>query len=402
MTLVLFFYLGNVLAIAQVQPKYSSIEEQAAALRTYYKKLKSELSITEAKKLQYGKLFLEAFPASLQVLKKLDHLLSPYQQSKYFELFYKLRYNDKEVYFNRYIDLAIDMDKYIDLAIKMEWNGELNLTIFSKLWYRKLFYNTEIILSILSKRPEEEIISFFHFILTDPLQKHLKYGIHPDPWPRYLENERMHQKLRAKIEQASPIIAQLSAVKTLLDQYTKVEERTDLLADGPLETLTQYYEEALNCTGKQRAKYERRFFKAFPSTFAEMKALYGFQQDEILQRACSFFFILEHIDKTSYYNKCIDLCIERPWNLDFGLSGKMIYILVHDTKKMISLLAKRRDKEIKSVFRFLFDGPHPNNEFNEANYNKLYVTIKTINSRIAQLIKEVYEQILSEEHCLEY
>ena len=108
---------------------------------------------------------------------------------------------------------------------------------------------------------------------------------------------------------------------------------------------------------------------------------------------------LKYVNKKRYYNKYIDICIDGIWDADcieegFGIGGKLYY----DTKKITSLLAKRTDKEIKSVFRFLFDGPHPNNELNKKVYNRLYPTIKHAHPKVARLMQEAYEQLLSEEH----
>ena len=405
--LLLSFWFGIIFLNAYAEERYTSVEEQAEALKTYYEKTISAyydetISSTKEERSQYEQLFFEAFPSSFQTFKAFYFPrwrggggLELGDPGDHFELFYRLRYIDKAAYYNKYINIAIGggREDYVGRA-------------FVRDLYRKLFYNTEAILAVLSKRSAEDIASFFRFVLAAPAPEEYDYIL---SYNEFLYSRETYSKLRDRVVKAAPNIAQLPAVKALLDQYaekdappvksTPVEEQAELI--------TTYYEKALNCTGKERAKYERLFFEVFPSSFVEMQIIYGNDGDfegvaplYALEYHIDFFRSLEYVNKKRHYNKYIDICINGVWEGDsieegFGIDGKLYY----DTKKMTSLLAKRTDAEIKSVFRFLFDGPHPNNELNKKVYNSLYPKIKQANPKVARLMKEAYEQLLSEEHC---
>jgi len=186
-------------------------------------------------------------------------------------------------------------------------------------------------------------------------------------------------------------------------KYNSIEEQAA--------ALKEYYEKASNSTGEERAKYEQLFFDAFPSSFQEMLRFFGYDENKgaaplynyniELERegkssVISFFYNLSHIDKEQHYNKYIDICIGGKWEADnisegFDIGAKLYY----DTEAMTSVLSKRTDKEIESIFRFVFDGPHPDSR--KGSYEELYHKVKPINSRVAELMKQAYEQLLAED-----
>jgi len=171
------------------------------------------------------------------------------------------------------------------------------------------------------------------------------------------------------------------------------------------ETLKRYYEKGSDNTGEEKVKYEQLFFKEFPSSFREMQDFFGY--DDIKGKAplydypigdniIVFFSKLKHIEMDDYYNKYIDICIDGKWEADnisegFGLTTKLYY----DTEAIISVLSEKTDKEIKSVFRFVFDGPHPDQR--KESYEELHNKVKPVNPRVADLMKQAYEQLLSED-----
>ncbi len=183
-----------------------------------------------------------------------------------------------------------------------------------------------------------------------------------------------------------------------------------LNVDKQAAALKEYYEKASNSTEEERAKYEQLFFDVFPSSFQEMQQLFGYDEkkgaaplydyeiklDMDGKSMILFFTNLKHISKDSIYNKYIDICIGGKWEADnisegFGISSKLYY----DTEAMISLLSKRTDKEIISVFRFVFDGPHPDQR--KGAYEELYSKVKPVNPIIADLLKQAYDQLLTED-----
>jgi len=121
---------------------------------------------------------------------------------------------------------------------------------------------------------------------------------------------------------------------------------------------------------------------------------YEIELDSEVRSMIGFFYDLKHVDKEQHYNKCIDICIGGKWEGDnigygFGIGAKLEY----DTKTIVLIIAKRTDKEIKSVFYFIYDGPHPEpwGKYEEATYQK----ISHINSKVAELMKQAYEELLA-------
>ena len=71
--------------------------------------------------------------------------------------------------------------------------------------------------------------------------------------------------------------------------------------------------------------------------------------------------------------------------------------LTNDTEAACLSLSKRTDNEIKSVFHFIFDGPHPKNEDNEKIYNKLLPILTKQNKKLGNLLKETYNKVIRED-----
>lgn len=146
------------------------------------------------------------------------------------------------------------------------------------------------------------------------------------------------------------------------------------------------------------------FLEAFPNSFGRMQDLYGFDDKdgsaplysyEKGGKQINYFSNLESIDKKLYYNKYVNICIDGYWEGDnisegFGLKGK----LYSDTQNVLEVLSKRSEEDIRSVFKFLFDGPYPSNR--KDSYNKLYAKIKKAAPSMAELLKEEYEKLLKE------
>ncbi len=111
-----------------------------------------------------------------------------------------------------------------------------------------------------------------------------------------------------------------------------------------------------------------------------------------------YFANLNTIDKEIYYNKYINICVDGIWEADnireaFGFSNR----LANDTEAGCLSLSKRTDKEIKSVFHFIFDGPHPKNEYNEKIYNELLPIVTKQNDRLGKLLTESYKKVITED-----
>jgi hypothetical protein len=107
---------------------------------------------------------------------------------------------------------------------------------------------------------------------------------------------------------------------------------------------------------------------------------------------------LQSISDSAYYDKYVRINIDGIWEADnireaFNFGNRLSI----DTDNACKVLSKFSDKEIKSVFRFIFDGPHPDNEMNEGIYKDLKQKIDSQNARLSQLLTESYNELLAED-----
>ncbi len=195
---------------------------------------------------------------------------------------------------------------------------------------------------------------------------------------------------------------------TVLD-FNSPEQQAD--------SLLVFMEKAINSSLADRIKWEQKFFCAFPNSFKDMQSLFGYDDENgaaplysrgnetfdyanraITNDVIGFFSGLELIPDSIYYDKYIRINIDGYWEADhiqkaFGFS----YCLMSDTKDACKALSTFSDKEIKSVFRFIFDGPYPKNDSNENLYEGLKTKIGSQDNRLSLLLTESYEELMAED-----
>ena len=125
---------------------------------------------------------------------------------------------------------------------------------------------------------------------------------------------------------------------------------------------------------------------------------YSYPDKHIRSDMIGFFSQLKSIPDSAYYEKYIRINIDGHWEADniseaFGFQ----YRLISDTEAACKTLETFSDQEIKSVFRFIFDGPHPKNEQNEKTFETLKPKIESQNKRLGSLLSEAYATILAED-----
>ena len=169
------------------------------------------------------------------------------------------------------------------------------------------------------------------------------------------------------------------------------------------DSLVSIYESISQANDDTQKSLDWAFFCSFPDTFAEMRQLFGY--DENLgaaplyadgEKIIDHFKKLTSIPKEIYYNKYIDINIKGTWEADnirdaFGLAAH----IESNTRAMCHSLLKKNDDEIKSVFRFIFDGPHPANQTNIETYEKLLPLLLAENKKVGGLFTEAYNEVLA-------
>jgi len=191
--------------------------------------------------------------------------------------------------------------------------------------------------------------------------------------------------------------------------FKSVQEQAD--------SLSFYMNKAIKSDSSTLPIWEHKFFCAFPNSFSAMESLFGYVDDlgsaplystenpsqkyldnKIFSDAIGFFSELKSIPPELYYKKYTRINIYGYWQADniqgaFGFHFK----LLNDTENVCKALSKFDDNEIKSVFRFIFDGPHPKNEYNEEIYNELKPLLYKKNERLGKLWTISYDNLMSED-----
>lgn len=173
------------------------------------------------------------------------------------------------------------------------------------------------------------------------------------------------------------------------------------------DSLMAFLERAKNSDSTNGQKWEHNFFCAFPSSFEAMQAVFGFDDKKGAaplyeypkgENVIRYFSQLRSIPDSMYYDKYVKINIEGVWEgdnirkaFDFGSR------LLDDTKNACNALSKFSDTEIKTVFRFIFDGPHPKNEYNENLYKKLQTKIDSHDKPLGRLLAQSYEKLMAED-----
>lgn len=152
---------------------------------------------------------------------------------------------------------------------------------------------------------------------------------------------------------------------------------------------------------------EQDFFCAFPDRFdtiqrflGNMESVEGYSGyvgqrfDDTLHR----FTFLKTIPKDDYYRKFVRMSIGGNWEADqisntFGFLGK----LFHDIPNAGRVLAEFTDDEIRSVFRFAFDGPHPDHPEHHRKFDLLQKRLEPFDPRLSRLMSEAFLQLLAED-----
>ena len=181
--------------------------------------------------------------------------------------------------------------------------------------------------------------------------------------------------------------------------FNSVEQRAD--------SILTFMEKAQDSSAANRIIWEQKFFCSFPNSFNEMQAVFGFDDENGSaplyeypkgEKVIQYFSQLQSISDSAYYDKYVRINIDGIWEADnireaFNFGNRLSI----DTDNACKVLSKFSDKEIKSLFRFIFDGPHPDNEMNEGIYKDLKQKIDSQNGRLSQLLTESYNELLAED-----
>jgi hypothetical protein len=220
-----------------------------------------------------------------------------------------------------------------------------------------------------------------------------------------------------KPEQAVELTEAQTEIKTTkAKQNTKQEEITEYVncpkfdfnsVEQQADSLLAFKEKATDSTLTNQIKWEQKFFCAFPNSFKGMQALFGFHYNgaaplyhhPVGYEVIKYFSRIKSIPDSIFYDKYVRINIGGVWEADnIGYAFYFDDHLLANTKEACKALSKFSDKEVKSVFRFIYDNPHPQRKYFQENFEKLKNNIAQYDKRLSELLTESYENLMSEDH----
>lgn len=290
-------------------------------------------------------------------------------ESKFLETFVIDKYeSDGILYIDKYRDsekhltIALTNEVVIDTVFRkndlLKYVGPefLNIAIFHGFWLDNISKDTIIFFAVISK-PETDWSYLFHYEFD--------------------------------IESRSITINE-KRTNDLIPQPNEIEN--DLTAQQNADSLLKFIED----------DDQERFFQFFPNSFNEMEELFGFSDStgmaplyENGNKVILYFQNLDQIRMDDYIEKYIRINIGGTWQADNIQQGFGIYdqVIKHPDLAINSLL-KFDDEEILSVFEFLFDGPHPDNDQNREKIQKLKQLFRG-HSKLIELIEQAFKNVLT-------
>jgi hypothetical protein len=209
----------------------------------------------------------------------------------------------------------------------------------------------------------------------------------------------MKRKMRKNKDVLTVVVLFFIFLNSVESQNNKIETKNK--RDNQIEVLKEYYDEA---HGKDSIKYTKLFFVSFPANFASFNSIYGYDDKKgpmplynLYEKHIAFFCTLNCTQsKTAYFNKLIRLGINGHWDAD-GVNALQDCILSHinlKPKLTSTLLKQFKDLEIRSFWRFIFDGLHPDDKDVKKQYDALYKNVGLIDKKMANLMKEEYLKLV--------
>ena len=213
---------------------------------------------------------------------------------------------------------------------------------------------------------------------------------------------------------------------TSIDQKIEKKELTENLdcsdfdynsAQQQADSLLAFMEKATDSSLTNRIYWEQKFFCAFPNSFKGMLSIFGYDEKNgaaplystgnetysyidrhIMSDVIGLFSELKSIPDSTYYERYIRINIDGYWAADnINEAFGFYYRLMNHTESACKMLSKFSDREIRSVFHFIFDGPHPKNDYNEKLYENLKPEIESQSERLNRLLTESYNELMAED-----
>ncbi|MGY6562372.1 MAG: hypothetical protein ACXITV_09715 [Luteibaculaceae bacterium] len=177
--------------------------------------------------------------------------------------------------------------------------------------------------------------------------------------------------------------------------------------------LHEYAQKALSSDMDKKQEYLTLFFESFPNNFPTFFKIYGDRYDsyndsieyDVLLLAQEYTLstllpeLKQAIHEQDYYKKMITVGVGGFWQADnvSALQNHLQDILPENVPLSVKVLEDKSEEEIKSFWRFVYDGPHPDHPILKELYDTLYPKISQVNPKVAELMKQAYEELSAED-----
>ncbi|MFK7756029.1 MAG: hypothetical protein AB8B53_03770 [Flavobacteriales bacterium] len=220
-----------------------------------------------------------------------------------------------------------------------------------------------------------------------------------------LENTQVKIRCLSSVKMSVVSSCKMELRKLNYDQitYTTISEENTLELAAKLKF---YADQILLSDSIDRVFWEKKFFNAFPASFVEMEELFGYDRhvgesplydfDEG-RKVLEVFGNIQTISNEDYIKKYIEININGFWQADhissaFGLDN----LIISRPRSFCNAMNKFSDDDIKSVFRFIYDGPHPEHWENIKIANAIEQSLELTEKRILDLHNQAYAELLKE------
>lgn len=176
--------------------------------------------------------------------------------------------------------------------------------------------------------------------------------------------------------------------------YTNAFAQDDVTAKAnKLRSIYAAFENATDET-----TFERQFFDAFPGSFAEFVALYGYENSPAVLyhqglEHLRLFNNIRSVNDTVYYKKLISLAIGGRWEADAvnDLQDGLRKRVLGNTELAVFHLRQHSPADVGSFWYFYFDEPHPAEQID----TKLEM-VKVLDKGMYAALKQMHEKAVGD------
>lgn len=224
------------------------------------------------------------------------------------------------------------------------------------------------------------------------------------------ENKKELQKQPQKSEEATKVLDTINNNKVVRQDERKADiiEQKNLDYSIKAETVKTridsvfFLKHYFNQFVKEKDSLSEVFFiKMFPDNFKEFKAIYGYEENQGETVYGDLYDNYEqiidyqpkYISSEEYIKKLMDISMGGVWQSDnvAHIQNKVNSLFYKNSRLFTEILTKKDESEIRSFWKFFFDGPHPENQKNL--YNDVLNKLEKIDESMIPIVKSAYEKV---------